>query len=61
MSYIQHLLTRIFLSLKDNIFIKAIVGIWLYFAGIHIYLEAIGALVIFDVITGEEETHKGSE
>lgn len=52
MAYIQHLLTRIFTSITNNIFIKILIGIWLYFAGIHIYLFCIGGLVIFDVITG---------
>jgi len=50
MNYIYHLLQRIFSP--SNYFIKLIIGVWLYFSGIHIYLEAIAALVIFDVITG---------
>jgi phage-related holin len=52
MAYIERLLSRIFTSITDNIFIKVAIGIRLYFTGIHIYLEAIGALVLFDVITG---------
>lgn len=50
--YIKHLLIRTFTTISDNIFVKSAIGVWLYFSGIHVYFYCIGALVIFDVITG---------
>lgn len=52
MNYVQHLLTRIFSAITDNIFVKIFFAIWLYFAGIHVYLYGIGVLIVFDVVTG---------
>lgn len=50
MDYFKHLLNNIFSF--DNIIFKAIVAVWLYFAGIQTYLIVIPVLIIFDVITG---------
>ncbi|MBC7424971.1 MAG: phage holin family protein [Bacteroidia bacterium] len=52
LNYIKYLLSEIFLSLKDNLALKATVSCWLFFSGIHVYLYAVGALLVFDVITG---------
>lgn len=50
-AYIKYLLDRIF-SFFDNVVIKAIISIWLFFAGIHVYIYAVFALILLDVTTG---------
>ncbi len=50
MDYLRHLLNNI-LSF-DNIVVKTIVAVWLYFAGIHTYLIANPILLVLDAITG---------
>jgi toxin secretion/phage lysis holin len=58
-SYLEHILSglgRTFLDIQTNWLLKgilaAVTAIVGYYAGIHIYLVAIGALVLADVITG---------
>jgi hypothetical protein len=50
-TYLQQILGKIF-SVFDNIFIKAVAAVWLICAGIHTYLYAVAALLLFDVLTG---------
>lgn len=50
MEYYKYLLNSIFSF--NNIFIKSLVALWLYFSGIHIYVVAIACLLLIDVITG---------
>lgn len=51
-TYIKYLLHKIFTALSDNMLVKAALSAWLFFAGIHIYLYAVGSLVVLDVVTG---------
>ena len=50
MNYLKYLLNNIFSF--NNIITKSLMALWLFFAGIHTYIIAIFALLIFDVITG---------
>lgn len=58
--YIKYLLDKIF-NFFDNVVIKAIISVWLFFSGIHSYIYAVFALIILDVATGIYASAKKGE
>lgn len=63
MDYIKIILKNIWQFAIDNSngIIKALVAIWYFFAGIHMYIYAVIALSIVDVITGVLASSKRGE
>lgn len=49
---LQKLVNQVIHSTTANNILKAVIGSWLFFAGIHTYIYCVLALVVIDVVTG---------
>jgi toxin secretion/phage lysis holin len=58
MTYIFTTLKNLWASLHGSPITKAIIAIWMFFGGIHLYIYSVLALTILDVITGIMASNK---
>ncbi len=63
MEYMKKLMTSFWKYLVDNwpVIVKALIAVWFFFSGIHLFIFAIFSLTILDVVTGVTAAYKRKE
>jgi len=61
MDYIRSILKHLWASTQDSFIYKVLVGAWVYFIGIHMYIYAILSLTFIDVVMGVLAARKKGE
>jgi toxin secretion/phage lysis holin len=61
MDYIKTIIQHIWRSTYQGPVAKWVIGVWLFFGGIHLYIYSVFALTIMDVITGVMAAKKKGE